>query len=261
MLPNVKKAKATIGILAVFSALTLSACSGGGGGGGSSASSGSSATELKPGVYDIGRLFSNGSTKEGLSLISPTGKFVANLDSKSFTFGNIVFSASGTISGAVVEYILGPPWELTNGTLSGQVVSSEEANLGAQNGNLSTNSVLLRKPEFSDSSTSFEKMDATYFMSDPSDTAAITIAPDGSLEGTDQLDCTFSGQIVIPDKNINVFEVTYTASLCAEDPDEQALPDDRNGEFSGLGFLSPSGDEIIFYSRNGKVAWMFKGTR
>jgi len=258
MLKGVKQT--AIGILAVFSALTLSACSGGGDSGGS----GSSATELKSGVYNIGRLFSNGSTKEGLSLISPTGKFVANLDKASFTFGNISFSASGDISGTIDEFILGPPWKITSGSLSGQVVSSDEANLRAQKDSLSTNSVLLRIPASSDTGLTLEKISTTYNMSDPGKDPVITIAPDGAITGgtgVDQRDCVFNGQVTIPDESTNVFELTYTASLCANDPDEDALGKDRDGEFSGLGTYNASEGELLFYARNKVVAWKFLGTR
>lgn len=249
--------QATIGILTVFSALTLGACGGSG-----SDDPGSSATELKSGVYHIGRLFSDGSTREGLSLISPTGNFVANLDTRSYTFGNVAFSASGKISGEIVEYILSPPWKLTNGTLSGQVVSSVQADLGAQSGNLSTTSVLLRNTDFNGLGVmTFETMSGTYTMSNPDNTSSITINSNGDITGGDQAGCIFNGELVIPDKTINVFEVMYTAENCPADSDEDASADDRNGEFSGLGFLSPSGDEAIFYSRNGTVGWMFKGSR
>jgi len=57
--------KANAALLIALSALTLSAC--GGGGSSSSGGSGSSATELESGVYNIGRIFSDGSTQEGLS--------------------------------------------------------------------------------------------------------------------------------------------------------------------------------------------------
>lgn len=240
----------------LFIALSLAACGGGGGSSGSEPKAQS--TDLKPGVFDIGRIFSDGSTKEGISFLSPTGKFVAILDL--VDFGTLTFSDSGQFSGPIEEYNLAVFSGPTSGTLSGEVVSSKEANLTASRSDLTSNGVLLRNDEHSDLGVTFEELSAVYTVINS--TSLITIGPTGEVTGGDR-GCDFYGQVVIPDKTINVFEVTYEASNCpplpAEGEDATAMA--RNGEFTGLGTYDPSGGELLFYAHNGTVAWMFKGTR
>jgi len=98
-------------------------------------------------------------------------------------------------------------------------------------------------------------------MFDTENTNTFTIHSDGSVTGNDQLNCVFLGQVAIPDKTINVFELTYEASNCLAAPGEEATADDRNGEYTGLGTYDSSGNEVIFYSRNGSVAMFFKGVK
>ncbi|MGO1503140.1 MAG: hypothetical protein ACTHWH_17860 [Marinobacter sp.] len=250
--------KANAGLLVVFSALALSAC----GGGGSSSSDGpdNSATELKPGVYNIGRIFSDGSSKEGLSLISPSGEFVSVLGRAAF--GPLTFSGSGEFSGPIVEYTLNDTTEPLRGTVSGIVKSAKEADLTASKSDLSVSGVLLRRDEPSDLGVTLSRISANYSTDDSQ--SAITISSDGVVAGTDKTGCVFSGKVEIPDEAINVFEITYEAENCAEIPTENASAEDRNGTFSGLGTYIPSGEsgeEILFYTRNDTVAWMFRGNK
>jgi hypothetical protein len=246
--------QAIVGIIIVFSALTLSACG--------SSSSGTKpkaqASDLKPGIFYIGRVFTDGSTKEGISLLSSTGEFVATLDRNSFTFSTLTFSGSGEFSGPIVEYILGDSWGLTSATLSGEITSSRKANLIASRSNLTSNGVLLRNDKPSDLGVTFDELSAVYVATNS--TSWITIGPEGEVTGEDR-GCDFYGQVVIPDKTINVFEVTYKASTCSPLLAEGAEAMDRDGEFTGLGTYDPSGGELLFFARNGTVAWMFKGKR
>jgi hypothetical protein len=246
--------QASVGIIVVFSALTLSAC----GGGSSGTEPRAQATELKPGVFDIGRVFTNGSRQEGISLLSPTGKFVGIL--QRVAFGKLTFSGSGEFSGPIEEYLLGDYSGPTSGTLSGEVLSSKEADLTASiSGSVAiSNGVLLRKDKLSDLGVTFDELSAVYTITNS--TSLVTIGPTGEVTGGDR-GCVFNGQVVIPDKTINVFEVTYEASTCSPLPGENATANDRNGDFSGLGTYDASGGEVLFYARNGTVAWMFKGTR
>lgn len=248
--------QASTGTLVVCLAFVLSGCSGGS----SSSSSQAQATALKSGVFDIGRLFSDGSTKEGISLLSPTGNFVVNLDRNSYSFGTLGFSDAGNISGQIVEYILNSTWSLTSATLSGEVRSAESADLRAKSSEVTSNSVLQRNPELSDLGVTLDNLSGI-FMSDTENTNTFTIGTDGGVIGSDQRGCNFRGQVVIPDKTINVFELTYDASNCPAAPNEGATADDRNGEYTGLGTYDSSGNEVIFYSRNGSVAMFFKGVK
>lgn len=268
MLKGLRQAS-TGGIVVVSFALMLSAC--GGGDDSDSGGSGGPSTELKPGVYDIGTDM-GGVLREGLSLISPTtGEFVSGFvdnvegsEVKAFAFGNIKFS-SGKISGSIVEYKATPsPWKLIEGTLSGDVVSSERADLiASKNGKVNSISVLLRRSGVSETGVTKERMSSTYSMLGPGDSniSSITIAPDGALTGSDQQGCIFNGSVEIPDEEINVFEVTYTASSCPGLNAEGALASDRNGIYSGLGTYDSSDNKLTFYVRNETVAWMFEGIR
>lgn len=253
--------KANAALLIALSALTLSAC--GGGGSSSSGGSGSSATELESGVYNIGRIFSDGSTQEGLSFISASGQFVSVLGR--VAFGTLKYSDNGEFSGPIVEYTLNNSAELLRGTLSGVVTSSKEADLTASKSELAVSGVLVRKDKPSDFGVTLDRISANYSTDDSQ--SSITIASDGVVSGNDQTGCDFRGKVKIPDEAINVFEITYEASLCDELPAEDASAEDRNGTFSGLGTYIPSGEpgesggEVLFYSQNGTVAWMFKGKR
>ncbi|NWN90611.1 hypothetical protein HLV39_03725 [Marinobacter adhaerens] len=268
MLKGLRQAS-TGGIVVVSFALMLSAC--GGGDDSDSGGSGGPSTELKPGVYDIGTDM-GGVLREGLSLISPTtGEFVSGFvdnvegsEVKAFAFGNIKFS-SGKISGSIVEYKATPsPWKLIEGTLSGDVVSSERADLiASKNGKVNSISVLLRRSGVSDSGITLEKLSATY--STPDSTSAITITENGEITGDAHSCSNILGEVVIPDTSINVFKVTYKAEAfnCSGLPSEEVLGDDLKGEYSGLGTFDEHTNKLIFYTRNDneKVAWMFEGIR
>lgn len=203
-------------------------------------------------------------------MLSSTGKFVSVFDERSdlkaITSGNIDFSPSGKISGDVVDYQLKTrsgetSWRSILGTLSGQVVSSERADLTAStNGKVSSISVLLRRPGFSDLGVTKKKIEKTYFMSDLNNSVTINIDSEGAIIGNDSKGCIFDGKVVIPDNTINVFEVTYEAENCEELPSEGAPPEDRNGTYSGLGTFDHSDSKLIFFSGNDKVAWIFEGT-
>lgn len=241
----------------LFIALSLAACGGGGGGGSSGSEPKAQSTDLKPGVFYIGRVFTDGSKKVGISFLSPTGKFVAILDL--VDFGTLTFSDSGQFSGQIEEYNLGDFSGPTSGTLSGEVKSSKEASLTASKTDFASNGALLRKDEPSDLGVTLEEISATYTPIDSN--SSITIASDGVVDGSDQTGCAFRGDVDIPDETINVFEVTYEASNCGPLSAEGATENDRNGKFTGLGTYDPSVGEVLFYARNGTVAWMFKGKR
>ena len=103
-----EKEQTKVALLAVFSVFTLSACGGGG-----SDSDKPTASELTPGVYHIGEVSTR---EEGISLLSPTGEFVAAYV-KNYTFGKMNFSASGEISGPATQYReLSTSWKITSGS-------------------------------------------------------------------------------------------------------------------------------------------------
>ncbi|MGO1658320.1 MAG: hypothetical protein ACTHYN_06835 [Marinobacter sp.] len=258
MLKVVNKTQA--GFLVVFSALALGACGGGGGSGGSS-DGGSTVTKLKPGVYDIGRKFSNGKTKEGISLISPSGQFVSALGRAAF--GPLEYSGSGKFSGPIVEYTLNNSSEPLRGTVSGVVKSSRKAELTASKSDLRVSGALGRKDKVSDLGLTLNELSGTYNGADDSDkTLWINIDPAGEVTGGDR-GCVFNGNVTIPDKTVNVFEITYKAETCDEVSSMDTSAKERNGDYSGLGAYIPTedGKKMLFYSQNGTVAWRFESKK
>lgn len=253
----------SIGFLIVFSALSVIGCSSGSGSSGSESSAQSS--ELDPGLFYIGRILDGGSKSEGDSLISPTGEFVVTFSNQSktkvsYTFGSLQFSDAGKISGPIEEYVSGPPWTRTTGTLSGNVTSSEMANLSATRPGVSSNAVLLRDHDSSNAGVTFRQLSGNYTVPDPNITAWITIGPEGEVTGGNQ-DCVLNGDVTIPDPTVDIFEISYEAANCSSVPDEGASETDRNGNFSGLGAYKHSDGEMYFFSHNGTVPWMFIGKK
>lgn len=245
-----EKEQTKVALLAVFSVFTLSACGGGG-----SDSDKPTASKLTPGVFDIGRVLSGG-TNEGDSLLSPTGKFVAVFSSEgrnSYTFGDLEFSDSGKVSGQVTEYIWdSSSWGITEGSLSGQVISSRRADLTASKDSPVSDSILYRKPGSSNLGITLAEISTTY--TDTDNALVVTISPDGSVDGRSGTQCAFLGEIVIRDTTANVFEINYEAFDCPS-----------NGDFTGLGTYihadDPSDGELNFFTHNDEIAWEFKGKR
>lgn len=255
--------QAGVSILIACSALAISAC-----GGGSSSSSDNSATALTPGVYNIGRVYEDRETLEGISLFSSSGKFVAQLGR--VDFGTLTFSNSGRFSIEIEEYLLGDFSGPVSGALKGQVVSAKEANLTASKSGSDpiSNGVLYRDDKRSDSGVTFDdELFNSFTTSDAEGAKTITINPDSSDDSKGVLDgnignkCKLSGDVSIPDKSINVFEVSYKATGCEPSPKEQTEESARNGDYTGLGTYIPSKGEILIYSQNGTVAWKFRGKR
>lgn len=253
--------RAGVSILIAFSALAFSAC-----GGGSSSSSDNSATELTPGVFNIGRVYEDRDTLEGISLFSPSGKFVAQLGR--VDFGMLTFSNSGRFSIEIEEYLLGDFSGPVSGALKGQVVSAKEANLTASKSGSDpiSNGVLYRNDKRSDSGITINDIDNSFMMTESDNTTTITLTSDGpdgvngAFEGRDEDGCIFEGDVFIPDKTINIFEVTYSVSNCPLAPDEAGKESARNSDYTGLGTYTPD-EEILIYSQNGTVAWKFRGKR
>ncbi|MDN6320054.1 MAG: hypothetical protein L0J77_09830 [Marinobacter sp.] len=253
MLKGINKANA--GFMVVFSALALGAC----GGSSSSSSSNNSATELKPGVFYMGKKLSADEELVGESFISSTGKFVIFLRNesevdgglvveKSFTFGNLQYS-SGKLSSQIEEYkYLNPPeadasWDRLEGSLFGDLKSSKRADLTSSISESSpiTKGVLYRDDKRSDPNLTINDIYNSFMMTNSGTTTTVTITPDSSDEskGTfvvNQGDtCNGNGEVSIPDQAINVFEVTYKVSNCPSSTDENAAQGLRDGDYSGLG--------------------------
>ncbi|NMT63651.1 hypothetical protein [Marinobacter orientalis] len=204
-------------------------------------------------------VFDDGGSAEGITYLSPTGKYASAFDVDDITFGSISFDGS-SISGSGTDYILFDSWELTTGSLTGTVTSSESASLTASAEGFNSDITLQRENTFSDRGVTLEAVSGTYTMDEAGFyTSSVTISSDGSVTGSDETGCVFNGTLTIPDTAINIFEVTYTASNCGDTT--IATGSERDGSFAGVGAYDPSLGEISFAGRNGVVAGLFIGLR
>lgn len=243
-------------LLALFSAVALSACGGGGGGGGGSSGgggSGSKETGLAAGVYDVNLEFPDGGTANLFGLVSDTGKLIFFQNLTALTSVDLQFSTQNTISGSgiTVDLDVGS-WVQYEGGVTGTVVPVESASLRVIADDSDNESVaqLTRDNASSNQSITLDQLSANYSMLVGGETTAFTVNDEGEITGSTTDGCTFfNGQITIPDPSINLFEVHYEADLCS-DPDE-------NGEFIGLGTFEPGSDRILFATTNEKAARIF----
>ncbi len=240
--------------------LILSACSGGGGSG-SSGGSGGDATTLKAGLYDTDvKFFINDTETEADTYLSPKGRFVISFGA-GLSFGTLGFDSSN-MSGTSIDYRK-PDSEGffeergLEGTINGTINSQGSATFSTANaaGKITTEVTLTRKNIVSDFGTSLNQASGNYEQGVSE--VVLTVDPSGSLFAQYQNKCTLAGTLV-PTASINVFDINYTISNCTTDFDE------RNGEYSGLGFFIPTGgggQDIVFAAQNGTVAMQFAGTK
>lgn len=241
-----------------FSPIVLSsllvACGGGGGGSSSTDTSAETSVELSPGAFATEIAFSDGSTVDAATLLSPTGDFVVLVDFEDITVGSLQFGSNGAISGSGTDYYFDGSWQTQSGTITGTASSSSRAKIKATAPGYESNSTLVRDNDYSDLGVTLSQLSGTYTM-DVSGVfmTSVTIASDGTVTGSDETGCAFNGNIVIPDTQYNVFEVSYTAANCADS--------ERNGDYSGLGAYDPDLSEIQFAGASSEVGSFFIGTK
>lgn len=233
----------------------LTACGGGGSGGGGETTPDQSSVELTPGAYATDIAFSDGSSVSAATLLSPTGEFVVLVDLDDITVGTLEFGSGGSISGSGTDYVFdGSTWQTQSGTISGEAVSASKATITATAPGYESTSTLERDAQYSDLGVTLSDLSGTYMMDEPGVfTTTVTIADDGTITGSDETGCAFNGNVVIPDAQYNVYEVTYSAANCADSQ--------RNGDYSGLGAYDPSLAEIQFAGAGSQVASFFIGTK
>lgn len=253
--------------------LILSACSGGGSSS-SSSSSGRDATTLKAGLYEAKINYVNGARPQtAATYLSPTGKFaIAFGGNAGLSLGKLAFEST-KISGTSNDYRQLAPNQpdpngfvedkgVEEGTINGTINSQESATFSTADaaGRVDTNVTLQRQNSLSDLGISLKRAAGTYVSSVTGESkVALTVGEDGSLfaQYPQTTGCQLVGieTLSVPDASINVFDITYTMSNCTND--------DRNGEYSGVGFFGPTPDQrmrVAFAAHNGKVAMQFKGT-
>lgn len=232
---------------------SLAAC-----GGGSSSSTSTppaeTSAELSPGGYATEIAFSDGSTVDAATLLSPTGDYVVFVDFEDITIGTLQFGNNGSISGSGTDFYFDGSWQTQSGTLSGEVLSASRARITATAPGYESTSTLVRDDQYSDLGVTLAELGGTYTMDVTGvSRTSVTISADGTITGSDETGCVFNGNVVIPDTQYNVYEVSYTAANC---PDSQ-----RNGQYSGLGAYDPDLAEIEFAGANDELAAFFIGNK
>lgn len=234
-------------------ALFLSAC----GGGGSSSSTETppeTSIELSAGGYYTEIAFSDGSTVDAITLLSSSGKFVTVVDFTDITVGNLSFGSTNQITGSGTDVIYDGTWQTIDGTITGTAHTASSATIKATAPGYESTVTLTRDDAYSNLGVSLDQLSGTYIMSSPEVyTTSVTVASDGTVTGNDETGCVFNGQVTIPNGTFNVYEVSYTASNCADTQ--------RNGQFFGLGAYDPSLGEIEFAGSDGEVSAVFIGTK
>lgn len=244
-------------LLALFSAVALSACGGGGGGGGSSGGggSGSGPVVLQPGVYDARLEFVVGTPEDVVALVSRSGKLIFFNGSTALTSVDLVYGSQSSVSGSgVTVRFSGGNWTAFQGTLSGTVNSAQSARLQvSSDGTVIT---LVRDNDFTAQGVTLTDISGSY-NAEGGGALFFNIAPDGGLTGGNGGgNCAFNGQVTIPDESVNLFEVTYNAANCTDS--------ELNGDFVGLGTFFPDAsapDGIIFATTDEEVGGVFFGKR
>lgn len=253
-------------LLALFSAVALSACGGGGGGGGGGSSGGGSggeATGLETGVYDMEAQFPDDTSRNDLiGLVGPGDQFIffdpfAINTRPALTRVDLEFGASSAISGTGVTVAYdGSDWSSDEGGVAGTLNSRENARLRVLADDSANETVLdlVRSNEFSDQGLNMAELSAIY----TSTGVTFTINGNGDLTGTKvEGNCSFAGTVTIPNSSVNVYELTFTAG-CSSAPE-------LSGQFSGLGTFFPATDDdaggILFATTDGETVVNFAGSR
>lgn len=216
--------------------------------------------KMAPGVYATEVEYEAGGTESGIAFLSPAGDFVNVINVLDMTFGSLTFEGESSIKGTATDiFFAATAWQTTSGNLSGTIQAEGTATLtaAADNSTTATTVTLARENDFSNQDITLEKVSATYTMAGAGDVmTSINIDPEGEITGTDGTECSFLGQLTIPDPDFNVYEVTYQATNCGE-----ANGKSRNGQFTGLGTYDPVEGELFFAGSNGELTAFFRGAR
>lgn len=250
-----------------LSIVGLAGCGGGGGGGGSDGGGSEPATEVKAGAFNTTITYPNSDSDAevpGVAFVSPSGRFASVVVKTSvYSGGDLQFDGSGNVSGPVKDVAYSNTenkWVVNTGTLEGTVQNSANMVLKGKGDNFESQIAFERESFLSDRGVSLSQMAGVYSMADTSGgTITLTVYEDGALVGSDET-CQFNGQVSVPNPDINVYEVDFTATLC--EADKNGVPGDRrDGNFTGVGSLIPddAGGTLSFGSSDGEVALIFVG--
>lgn len=267
-------------LIATFS---LAAC----GGGGSSSDDGNNSepgttpepetTAVDPGVFETTVTYAAGGGDNAFTLLSPSGKYATIITSKQSpdgTFGTLTFADDGTVSGTGNNVFLdGETWDSEDGSLEGNVVSSQEFIATFTAPDSSSEITLVRDTEFSDLGVTMEDLSGSYSMDRRTEDGEggyssgvltnVTIDSGGTVTGSDTVvgsdpdkACVINGSVTIPDATYNSFEGTLNLDNCS-DIDGGATGLQRDGDYQIVGAYEPATNDIVFAGTNGTVVALF----
>lgn len=226
------------GIRSTFLASTvavLCACGGGSGGG---STPNAVATGIWQGTMSIDEV-------EGLEIIG----LVVGAEMRFVSLdANAAYAGLGSINGndftaEATGYDLDSGVNWTS-EISG-TISTGESISATYTGNGQTGAVELAYDPLSNRGSSFEKITGTWFVTDGSNSLALTVT-DGEIDGSDTDGCVYSGSISFPDADVNIYSMELEVSSCGED----------NGAYEGFAVLgdqvddSEASDLMLFFISN-----------
>lgn len=251
-------------------AFLISGC--GGGGGGSSdtgsdqflsdnASTNSVSTFVDPGIFATTVEFADGTSSNGFSIVSSTGRVIAAFSLSNITVTRINFGDDGRYSDPATDVFFDGSWVTIDGVAKGQALSRRvvQGTSETNSGEFRSSYRLEREDAFSDQGASLSRIDRTFFQQNTATiSTSLTIDSNGALTGSDTTGCVFEGAITVPDARYNIYEVTMELRNCGSTPGTPANL--RNGSFSGLALYDQQAGELGAIITNGKVVGSFFGT-
>ncbi len=263
-------------LLATFS---LAAC--GGGGGGSSSDDGNNlepgTTTVEPGVFEATVTYAAGGADSAFTLLSSSGRYATIVTSKQSpdgTFGTFTFANDDTVSGTGINVFLdGQTWDSDEGSLEGNVISSQEFMATFTAPDSSSEITFVRDTQFSDLGITMEDLSGSYSMDRRTEDGEggyssgvltnVTIDSGGTVTGSDTVvgsdptkACVINGSVTIPDTAYNSFEGTLNLDNCS-DIEGGATGLQRDGDYQIVGAYEPATNDIVFAGTNGTVVALF----
>lgn len=241
----------------------LTGCSGGSSSGGGGGGDATSAAGLYLGTITQKTSSGEEITGDSTMLLSLApdnngGEFIEQAPG-TYASGTISFGSSDTFSGNIEEFQLGRP--LAQGTIKGTRTNTSLSGTSYNMEGEELNTFeYLRVPELADISSDLGRVDKTWTDTRTvSPTTTITVAPDGTIDGSDG-NCTFNGTVTVPDSEVNLYKLAFTASNCRDwegYPDSGFSAEEQTGDYEGYSYYAPANktdpERFVFLADNGKI--------
>ncbi|MGS2719778.1 hypothetical protein [Paraglaciecola aestuariivivens] len=191
--------------------------------------------ETLAGIYS-GKFATGGEEFEVDGIVAPSGeiRFITSLDEQ--LKGIITITDSGfsvdPLSSFISDGYLSDDYYAsvfnTNGSATGTIDNGKLSGTTTLDGNTAS-FVLDKEEELTEFGASFDKLTGNYVTPDFS--TSISFDADGKINGVDDYSCVYSGEMTIPNVNVNVYEMSVIVENC----------EDGNGTYKGLASVIPAG--------------------